>query len=852
MPVEDMRAMRLRTPPGLWMTGLEEVEGLSDIDAGQTLNQGLSTQSYLANHRQDKFDRQIEHSRHRKNQPRRRGSVVLQMEMRRSLLDLAMPIPCSKQKSACSDMNLLSVGTSMDAQVEYYQKEEARKKRTERDQKAKLARLLAEESLDDVDGPGALERIEREAAEFLKETEKVGLRIQDTVRRLRLEKLAPGARDAQKGEEDKARREEEQRQKDLAVKRARKREQAARDPHKKVDIKIENTREFGVDASVSATIPMQKNDFVGSSGVREQVRMVDPNALRNRCHNLENGTTVTTLLQATAEEDRRKELLQISQTMQLQMNETFLVRCQTAPDLRSVGSLIDIDISRPMTGLPLFGNERLRMARARRQAGFEDSSVHKFSAMRGELPESVSERFGFINQTMVHHFQKDSDQHSEYSSALGSTTGTTRPRSGPRRKNTMDSDLNPGTPQAHGEDFFPAGARRGNRGRGFSNTDVEKAITAHTKANKNWSIVRAATFYIGRLCEVRKHDLAIAEVKAFIQKVGEWTRIKHAMKKLVNDIVKVQVAFREHLQKKRKCMFEMQKAWTAYEDDFLSTYFMIYFKKLFQDPTKEDAKTADLTQGALESEAFMGDICHWTQYRLPLADKTLALEKFYLSQLRKHIQTEQKWMGELKLVTQNCWQKDLEMWVKHLDGEEDEVFHESEQDASRRQGIEEHRWWELPKDSGLELIASLAKSLSNVDPFHNHPANNDVLEKLLGLQGQKKTKNMSANQMSKKLMVLPAGMEYARSRGSKLDSNVPIDDLDDVISDKPEAEVQNLEQLLETFTPRIREGFDEERAASEPDLSEVPDSLRDARVRPTKALRRPSILTSAVTRPQLQ
>merc|ERR1719453_712404 len=122
----------------------------------------------------------------------------------------------------------------------------------------------------------------------------------------------------------------------------------------------------------------------------------------------------------------------------------------------------------------------------------------------------------------------------------------------------------------------------------------------------------------------------------------------------------------------------------------------------------------------------MGDICHWTQYRLPLEAKTLTIEKYYLSQLRKHIQTEQKWMGEMSLIINNCWQKDLEMWVKHLDGE-DGAFHESEQDAlripdeedaSRRQGIEEHHWWELPKDAGLALIASLAKSLINVDPFH--------------------------------------------------------------------------------------------------------------------------------------
>merc|ERR1712118_234466 len=83
--MENMRAMRARTPPGLWLTGLDaESEGLPDIDAAKPLNQGLSTSSHVANLRQEKLAGQLERQRRKSMQKPRRKSVLLEMEIARN------------------------------------------------------------------------------------------------------------------------------------------------------------------------------------------------------------------------------------------------------------------------------------------------------------------------------------------------------------------------------------------------------------------------------------------------------------------------------------------------------------------------------------------------------------------------------------------------------------------------------------------------------------------------------------------------------------------------------------------------------------------------------------------------
>lgn len=127
--------------------------------------------------------------------------------------------------------------------------------------------------------------------------------------------------------------EEERRQHELDLRRARRRERDARDPHRKVALKLERHRRFAQDASTEVKpasgllagrlsqprrrgvdadrIPMQFVDIANSSGGMEQVKLVDVASLRARCIKLPDGASggraaVDALLEERRLEERRR------------------------------------------------------------------------------------------------------------------------------------------------------------------------------------------------------------------------------------------------------------------------------------------------------------------------------------------------------------------------------------------------------------------------------------------------------------------------------------------------------------------------------------------------------------------
>jgi hypothetical protein len=76
----------------------------------------------------------------------------------------------------------------------------------------------------------------------------------------------------------------------IAERAARQKEAQARDPHKKVELKLENTRKFGKDFLETIRIPMQQVDFVGDAGV-DHISMVDVVQIRQRCKQISDGAT---------------------------------------------------------------------------------------------------------------------------------------------------------------------------------------------------------------------------------------------------------------------------------------------------------------------------------------------------------------------------------------------------------------------------------------------------------------------------------------------------------------------------------------------------------------------------------
>jgi len=138
---------------------------------------------------------------------------------------------------------------------------------------------------------------------FQRKAADVSRMLEGVARNVRLEHLNEDNREARM----KAERDEERRQREHDERKARQRERQARDPHRKVALKLENGRRFGrTNSGVAHTVPMKEVEVGSTKGqTSEKVGMVDVEGLRARCQRLNNGsvTTVELLLQ----DQRRRE-----------------------------------------------------------------------------------------------------------------------------------------------------------------------------------------------------------------------------------------------------------------------------------------------------------------------------------------------------------------------------------------------------------------------------------------------------------------------------------------------------------------------------------------------------------------
>merc|ERR1719181_2592412 len=83
-------------------------------------------------------------------------------------------------------------------------------------------------------------------------------------------------------------REAEKRRREAELRKARLKEKAARDPHRKIQLRLENKRRFEMDTLDKAGIPMANVQLVNFGG-KETVSLVDVQALKCQCQGLAQG-----------------------------------------------------------------------------------------------------------------------------------------------------------------------------------------------------------------------------------------------------------------------------------------------------------------------------------------------------------------------------------------------------------------------------------------------------------------------------------------------------------------------------------------------------------------------------------
>lgn len=130
------------------------------------------------------------------------------------------------------------------------------------------------------------QNIDMLTAEFKEEVTAMENQIADIGKSLRMGRFSTDDEDAEARRQEE--REEERRRREVELRKARLREKNARDPHRKIQLRLENKRRFEMDTLDKAGIPTTDVVFQGRKG-GEQIRLVDVVALRSKCQGLAEG-----------------------------------------------------------------------------------------------------------------------------------------------------------------------------------------------------------------------------------------------------------------------------------------------------------------------------------------------------------------------------------------------------------------------------------------------------------------------------------------------------------------------------------------------------------------------------------
>jgi len=145
-------------------------------------------------------------------------------------------------------------------------------------------------------------------AEFQDEVNAMESQMADIGKSLQMSRFgADGSASEAKRQEE---REAEKRRREAELRKARLQEKNARDPHKKIQLRLENKRRFEMDTLDDAGIPTTDFIFQSSKGNgSEKLRVVDVQALRSKCQGLTEGIhSVSKLVELRQRRDQASRL----------------------------------------------------------------------------------------------------------------------------------------------------------------------------------------------------------------------------------------------------------------------------------------------------------------------------------------------------------------------------------------------------------------------------------------------------------------------------------------------------------------------------------------------------------------
>jgi len=547
--------------------------------------------------------------------------------------------------------------------------------------------------------------------------------------------------DNSKEEAARARREAEHQREEEAKRRARAKMKEARDPKKKIALRLNNKRQFEMDEVLtSSAIPMRTFDVVGLHGP-EQHPVVDVRLLAGKCQGLASGDGVTEMLEQSKKKEIWRKLVGVSccsTTSAPTLGSTFASQ--------SLASGLSHSATRSMESV----DERVERVKARRDDNYFKKIIHKLGTLATPHPYPLP--FDLEAETL------DGDGSNE------PQVINTKPGSG-RRKSKQTTGVSDVMQLVGSRSSFTAAKRMSRKSMSpISVTVAKKAVKTATpishdsaRAQKFWGRARALTKVLGLFALVNRRNRSIELVKSIMSQVGEWARMRSACGRAVRSARLVQAAWRQFAATKKKRCDAMARMWQRIEDHHLSAYFKDIAEQLLQERVddvqgstkrkkilsvqeKQSLEVLDYVHKQLEEKEVALD---WKSYRIPPQERRNILSRFYSAHMQKHASSKRNFMAAVKAAIASQMEeiRFLKMFGHdHVATRNEDTGGNLEvvlPSGHKKQVQTQQAFWHISEQRALQLIALGAQSLSHEEHFQDHPANKDLSDSGLKRGGRK-------------------------------------------------------------------------------------------------------------------
>lgn len=625
----------------------------------------------------------------------------------------------------------------------------------------------------------------------------------------------------------------------------REREAAARDPHRKVDLKVENTRKFGMALVEEMKVPMQQVDFATDGGV-EQINMVDILQIRQKCKRCD--TRATPSVEVLIDDQARRDRLLGNDPKTGKRRNGASVMTTSQSKLASTGqSALG---SRAQLPMAMTEGKQAKL-NSRKSMFFMANMLQKLNTMRVQPPEATL----YNLEQIAHQAHRDvaiERSHSNieikvqkkttFLQVEGLSGDTINPVLMERARTPLQ------TPRA-----IIRSSRKTVPVKQVVSPCSRKSLKTVTcdpkvqeRARKALLIFRYAVSAQVLWSMALKKRNATYIMKNFLSTIGEWARMRSSMTKLRTNITILQRGSRQFLALKRKRCEIMLREWQRVEDRGLAVHFNALAEKSIEDLKKAAVeakagpegtikhmmamqnKNNDKTTNAIAK--MMKDQVDWKIYRIPVKQRKAVASRYYMVQLKKKVNGNRHILTVVQEVVQA--HRDTLGFLGEFGADASQANDlKNMATAQNKDPTHAAEFWQLSEETMLGLIAFAAHQLGlkSAEPWRNHPANQEITgmhnpmyrpelkghsangNDFLGMMGERRRDN--SNNGASRASIFTHGA-----------ADIPITQKHE---EKKAVRPADIDDLWSSFTPRLRDSSNRplsrmatDRPASRPGLGE--------------------------------